>query len=111
MGFTVIWESDQAANLKLQNGPLVFLKKGKYVTPLKFETLDGEISPVLSLKTTDLRAFHQDLMIRNVKVSAITEHGTGKLGIYEDFTIEDPDNHVIEIGSFPDIVLPEYRGY
>lgn len=109
-GYDVIWEDDNMANLKLVHGPLLFLKKTAEAGPIHF-TFEGADHPVISFKTSDIEAFHHELKARNVEVGPINDYGMGSNGPYRDFEIRDPDGHLIEVNSFPDLSLPRYRGY
>jgi len=108
-GFQVIWEEEHAANLKLTHGPLLFIKKTIVKQPVQFET-EEEISPVISFKTSDLDLLYNKLK-PEYEVSDVNQHGEGVNGPYKDFYIKDPDGNLIEISSFPDLLLEQFRGY
>ncbi|MGF7036114.1 catechol-2,3-dioxygenase [Paenibacillus mucilaginosus] len=109
-GFQVIWEQESAANLKLKHGPFLFIKKTSKKQPVQFET-DEEVSPVVSFKTSDLNRLHEKLKSEKYQVGEINQHGEGINGSYKDFNITDPDGNLIEVSSYPDLNLEQFRGY
>ncbi|MBS4199844.1 VOC family protein [Bacillus sp. FJAT-49732] len=110
LGYQVIWEDAESANLKLSAGPLLFLKKTSTNQPIRF-TSNNENYPVLSFKTSDIEALHKELLSKNIPVGGIVKYGDGKNGPYKEFILCDPDGHQLEINSYPDLALPKFRGY
>lgn len=109
-GFHVIWEESDSANLKLKQGPLVFLKKTDKVQPIKYY-IQYQENPIISFKTNNLDKLQELLKSKEYDVDEINEYGIGKNGPYREFYIRDPDQNLIEINSYPDIHLQEFRGY
>ncbi|CAM4478691.1 VOC family protein [Paenibacillus tarimensis] len=109
-GYKVIWEQEDSANLKLPQGPLLFLKKSEVPQSLFF-IADNQETPVISFKTSNFEAFYDSLRWKGLSVTEINEYGTGENGPYRDFYIKDPDHNLIEVNEFPDLKLPQYRGY
>lgn len=109
-GYQVIWKEKESANLKLAQGPLLFLKKSTMTQPIQFISADEE-SPVISYKSSDIFAMHARLQSEGYHVSEINEYGGGENGSYMDFYIRDPDGNLLEVNSYPDLSLEKYRGY
>ncbi|WP_036710565.1 VOC family protein, partial [Paenibacillus pinihumi] len=109
LGFQVIWEEEHSANLKLKHGPLLFIKKTSFKQPVQFIT-EEEVSPLISFKTSDLELLY-DKLKSEYEVSDINQHGEGVNGAYKDFYITDPDGNLIEVSSYPDLLLEQFRGY
>lgn len=109
-GYSVIWETDDCANLKLSQGPLLFLKKTDQPQSVSFVS-DNQASPVISFKSSNFLAFHEWLKAKGINVSDINEYGAGDTGPNRDFIVIDPDQNVIEVNEFSDLKLPQYRGY
>jgi len=109
-GYTVIWEEEDSANLKLSQGPLLFLKRTPTPQSIRFIADDQE-SPVISFKTSDFQSFYDSLKRKGVPVTDIQQYGSGENGPYRDFYIKDPDHNLIEVNEFPDLALPKYRGF
>jgi catechol 2,3-dioxygenase-like lactoylglutathione lyase family enzyme len=108
--YELIWEEHDYAHLKLMQGPMLFLKKTLTQQPVKFSLNDQE-SAVLSFKTSDIDELHSTLKYKKYDVGEIVVYGMGTNGPYREFGIRDPDGHIIEINSYPDIALPRFRGY
>jgi catechol-2,3-dioxygenase len=108
-GFQVIWEDERSANLKLKHGPLLFIKKTSKKQPVQFETYE-EVSPVISFKTSDIVRLHEKLK-SEYQVGEINQYGEGINEPYKDFYIKDPDGNLIEVNSYPDLCLEQFRGY
>ncbi|OBZ19441.1 hypothetical protein A8L34_08045 [Bacillus sp. FJAT-27264] len=107
LGYQVIWEEPEAANLRLFAGPLLFLKKTSANQPIRF-SINNENCAVLSFKTSNLEALHEDLKNKNIAVGEITKYGDGVNGPYQDFIMYDPDGHQLEINSYPDLAVLKF---
>jgi len=110
-GYSVIWEADDCANLKLPQGPLLFLKKTDQPQPISFLSSDNQVSPIISFKTSNFLAFYALLKAKGIHITEIDEYGEGVNGPYRDFIVFDPDQNAIEVNEFSDLKLPQYRGY
>ncbi|WP_181438557.1 VOC family protein [Paenibacillus sambharensis] len=106
-GYRVIWEQEDSANLKLSQGPLLFLRKSVGSQSIFF-IADNEKTPVISFKTSNFEAFYNSLRMKGLSVTEINEYGTGENGPYRDFSTKDPDGNLIEVNEFPDIKLPHF---
>lgn len=109
-GYERIWMEDNHANLKLKQGPLLFLKKTAIKQPIHF-SMNGQRLPVLSFKTKDIDKLYNKLLENNENVQELSEYGKGINGPYKAFIVRDLDGHLLEVNNYPDLHLSQFRGY
>lgn len=103
LGFTVLFEDEEAMTLKHEMGPLIMLWQTASA-PVKF-ILDEEESAVISLMYPNVEQLHQELKEKNVSIEKLVRFGEGNRYIH--FNVIDPHGNKLDIGNYPD--LPDMK--
>jgi phosphoglycerol transferase MdoB-like AlkP superfamily enzyme len=72
---------------------------------------NGKDQPIISFKTSDLDGFLNKMKSLGIECGEIITYGEGVNGPYRDLVMYDPNGHLIEVNSYPDLCLPKFRGY
>jgi catechol 2,3-dioxygenase-like lactoylglutathione lyase family enzyme len=99
-GFETIWKTEDEADLKLEPGPYLFLKRTNRPVSIAFEH-DGRAYSVISIRTSDIEACRKRLMDAGVQVTEIIR--TWDIDRLQEFDAIDPAGNRINIGSYPDV--------
>ena len=97
-GFKHLWKTDQEADMKLEPGPFLFLKKAEPFTPLHI-VAEGKPLALLSIKTSSIMECHRRFVEAGEEVTEITN--TWGIEQLFEFTIKDPAGNLIHVGNYP----------
>jgi catechol 2,3-dioxygenase-like lactoylglutathione lyase family enzyme len=101
LGFSVLWKTEDEADLKLEPGPFLFLKRISHPSPILF-VCEGRPYPVVSIKSSDIIECHKLLVEAGEDITEITN--TWNIDRLLEFNVKDPAGNLINIGNYPDLV-------